>query len=90
MKRTTAAILSLPAGLTRASEVTTERGTFHVGESVWVSGWPKSKGATYRLYRVLWRDGVDQPDVQVWYDHRGTRQIHSVRPERLGKRRDRR
>lgn len=88
MKRRTT--IPLPAGMTYASEVTTDRGTFTVGESVWVSGWPKSKNATYRLHRVLWRDGYDLPDVQVSYDHRGTRQIHSVRPERVAKRRDKR
>ena len=87
MARTT---IPLPAGLSYASEVTTERGTFEVGESVWVSGWPKSKNATYRLHRVVWRDGYPEPDVQVAYDHRGTKQIHSVRPGRVSKRRDKR
>lgn len=83
-------MIPLPAGLAYASEVTTDRGTFEVGESVWVAGWPKAKGATYRIHRVLWRDGFPIPDVQVSREHRGTRQIHSVRLDRLGKRRDKR
>ena len=58
---------------------------FAPGESVWVSGWPKSKAATYRLVKVD-RDGT----VQVWRDHRGHARMHSVTADRLGKRRDRR
>jgi hypothetical protein len=72
----------------QVTEIETDRGTFALGESVWVSGWPKSKAATYRVHRL--RPVPDGIDVQLSYEHRGTRQIHSVRPERLGKRRDRR
>jgi len=81
--------IPLPDGLRYVTEFTTDCGTFDLGESVWVSGWPKSKNATYRVHRVVCRDGWPA-DVQVSYDHRGTRQIHSVRPERVSKRRDRR
>lgn len=86
-RRTT---IPLPDGLRYATEFTTDRGTFEVGESVWVSGWPKSKSATFRVHRLVERDGCPLLDVQVSYDHRGTRQIHSVRPDRVSKRRDKR
>jgi hypothetical protein len=72
------------------SSVTTDRGVFDVGESVWVTGWPKSKRATYTVHRILWRVGSEEPDIQVVHDHRDNKQIHSVRPDRLSKRRDRR
>ena len=83
-------MLPLPDNLAYHSEFVSGHGRFEVGESVWVDGWPRSKAATYRLHRVLVRDGTDVPDVQVAYDHRGTRQIHSVAPDRIRKRRDRR
>lgn len=89
MSGRTRTTLPLPDGLRYTTEFTTDRGTFEVGESVWVAGWPKSKRATYRVHRLVDRDGHPL-DVQVVYDHRGTRQIHSVRPERVSKRRDRR
>lgn len=81
--------IPLPPGLSYHDSIVTDRGEFRVGESVWVAGWPKAKRATYRLHRIVARDGWPL-DVQVAYDHRGTRQIHSVRPERVSKRRDRR
>jgi hypothetical protein len=79
----------LPDNLSYLSEVRLDHGTFTMGESVWVQGWAKSKGATYRIHRVLSRPGVPI-DVQVSYDHRGTRQIHSVSPSRIRRRRDKR
>ncbi len=85
----TGGTVPLPDHLTYLSEVRLDHGTFTVGESVWVAGWPKSKGATYRVHRILSRP--DRPlDVQVTFDHRGTRQIHSVDPSRIRRRRDKR
>ena len=78
-----------PDTIRHDAEVATGRGVFEVGESVWVEGWPKSKNATYRVHRIVVRDTAPV-DVQVAYDHRGTRQIHSVQVDRLNKRRDRR
>ena len=77
----------IPDGVPRAQTVTTDAGTFTVGESVWVAGWPKSKAATYTLARVVVRD--DTPDVHVWRVQRGRARMHSVEVGRLGKRRTR-
>lgn len=76
----------LPAGMRHHSTFTApDRQEWEQGEYVWVEGWPHRRTSRHRIHRIVERNG--NIDVQVWYEHRGIGQIHSVAVDRLRKRR---
>lgn len=63
------------------------RGSFAVGESVWVKGWSRSKRATYLLKKIVTNTETGERWVDIWEQTPSAARMRSVDVDRLGKRR---